>query len=209
MYPYSFFFILLFNQPGTSYYVIPATIVGAVLGLLITQRELSIMSGTGVIMLIGIVLNNAILLIDRTNQIRRQQFSVTEALIEAGRNRIRPVLMTTLTTAGGMLPLVLASGTTGNYQASMAIVIISGLLFASLITLLLIPAAYRLFTAAGTGLRKRTRKKKKLLYNHKAPSSTVEAKGGLYVIIYSPLSSSTVYCSGKESQILIFASSID
>ncbi|SDI42631.1 efflux RND transporter permease subunit [Alteribacillus bidgolensis] len=140
--------------------VIPMTFVGAVLGLLITQRELSIMSGMGVIMLIGIVLNNAILLIDRTNQLRRQEYSVREALIEAGRNRIRPILMTTLTTAGGMLPLALASGTAGNYQAPMATVIISGLLFASLITLLLIPAVYRLFTAAGTGFGKWSRKKK-------------------------------------------------
>ncbi|WP_158734700.1 efflux RND transporter permease subunit [Alteribacillus sp. YIM 98480] len=140
--------------------VIPMTFVGAVLGLLITQRELSIMSGMGVIMLIGIVLNNAILLIDRTNQLRRQEYSVTEALIEAGRNRIRPILMTTLTTAGGMLPLALASGTAGNYQAPMATVIISGLLFASLITLLLIPAVYRLFTAAGPGFGKRSKKNK-------------------------------------------------
>jgi len=131
--------------------VIPMTIVGAILGLFLTQRELSIMSGIGIVMLIGIVLNNAILLIDRTNQLRRKGYPVEEALIEAGKNRIRPIFMTTLTTAGGMFPLALASGSAGNYQAPMATVIISGLLFATFITLVLIPAVYRLFTSFGKG----------------------------------------------------------
>ncbi|MDL4841796.1 efflux RND transporter permease subunit [Aquibacillus rhizosphaerae] len=126
--------------------VIPMTIVGVILGLFLTQQELSAMTGMGVIMLIGIVLNNAILLIDRTNQLRNQGYLVDRALIIAGKDRIRPIFMTTLTTAGGMLPLALASGTTGNYQAPMATAIISGLLFATFITLLLIPAVYRLFT---------------------------------------------------------------
>ncbi|MBT2679690.1 efflux RND transporter permease subunit [Bacillus sp. ISL-35] len=126
--------------------VIPMTIVGVILGLFLTQRELSVMSGMGIIMLIGIVLNNAILLIDRTNQLRNEGYTVQEALVEAGKNRIRPILMTTLTTVGGMLPLALATGGSGNYQAPMATAIITGLSFATLITLLLIPAVYRIFT---------------------------------------------------------------
>ncbi|WP_231514821.1 efflux RND transporter permease subunit [Oceanobacillus salinisoli] len=144
--------------------VIPMTIVGVILGLFITQRELSVMSGMGIIMLIGIVLNNAILLIDRTNQLRREQASVNEAVIQAGKDRLRPIFMTTFTTAGGMLPLALATGTTGNYQAPMATAIISGLLFATIITLVLIPAVYRLFHALGNGLSRLfiKRKKKKI-----------------------------------------------
>ncbi|MGM0902257.1 MAG: efflux RND transporter permease subunit [Bacillota bacterium] len=126
--------------------VIPMTIVGVILGLFLTQRELSLMSGMGIVMLIGIVLNNAILLVDRTNQLRREGKGIETALVQAGKDRIRPIFMTTLTTAGGMLPLAFASGTSGNYQAPMATAIISGLLFATLITLLLIPAVYRLFT---------------------------------------------------------------
>jgi len=126
--------------------VIPMTIVGVILGLFLTQRELSLMSGMGIVMLIGIVLNNAILLVDRTNQLRREGENLDMALVQAGKDRIRPIFMTTLTTAGGMLPLALASGTSGNYQAPMATAIISGLLFATLITLFLIPAVYRLFT---------------------------------------------------------------
>nr|WP_090892916.1 efflux RND transporter permease subunit [Evansella caseinilytica] len=133
--------------------VIPMTIVGAILGLFLTQMELSLMSAMGIVMLIGIVLNNAILLIDRTNKLRKEGLSVQDALIEAGKNRIRPIFMTTLTTSGGMLPLAIASGTSGNYQAPMATVIISGLLFATFITLLLIPAVYRIFSSIGNGLR--------------------------------------------------------
>ncbi|GGM30334.1 multidrug ABC transporter [Paraliobacillus quinghaiensis] len=131
-------------QPLIVMSVIPMTIVGVIGGLFLTQRELSVLSGMGIVMLIGIVLNNAILFIDRTNQLRKDGYDVQGALINAGKDRIRPILMTTLTTAGGMLPLALAGGTSGNYQAPMATVIISGLLFATFITLLLIPAVYRL-----------------------------------------------------------------
>ena len=141
--------------------VIPMTIIGVILGLFITQRELNMMSGMGIVMLIGIVLNNAILLIDRTNQLRKEGYGVQDALVEAGKNRIRPIFMTTLTTVGGMMPLAMASGTSGNYQAPMAAVIISGLLFATLITLFLIPAVYRLNASFGVGLSKIGKPKRK------------------------------------------------
>lgn len=130
---------------------IPMAFVGVVVGLFATQRELSIMSGMGIILLIGIVLNNAILLIDRTNQLRRLGFTAIEAIVQAGKDRIRPIFMTTFTTVGGMLPLALATGTTGNYQAPMATAIIFGIMFATLITLVLIPAVYRTFNAIGNG----------------------------------------------------------
>lgn len=125
---------------------IPTMVIGVFIGLFVTQSELNILSGMGLIILIGIVLNNAILLIDRTKQLRLKGYQVAEALVEAGKNRIRPIFMTSLTTVFGMIPLALASGTSGNYQAPLAIVIIFGLLFSTLITLLLIPAIYRLFT---------------------------------------------------------------
>ena len=141
--------------------VIPVTIIGVIIGLFVTQRELNMMSGMGIVMLIGIVLNNAILLIDRTNQLRKEGLRTQEALIEAGNNRIRPIFMTTLTTVGGMLPLAMASGTSGNYQAPMATVIISGLLFATMITLVLIPAVYRLFASVGVGVSMFGKSKKK------------------------------------------------
>lgn len=137
-----------FGHPLIVMATIPVAVVGVIIGLFTTQMELNLMSGMGIIMLIGIVLNNAILLIDRTNQLRREGLSIEASLVEAGKNRIRPIFMTTLTTVGGMLPLALASGASGNYQAPLATAIISGLLFATCITLLLIPSIYRLFSTS-------------------------------------------------------------
>lgn len=153
--------------------VIPMTFVGVILGLFITQMELSLLAGMGIVMLIGIVLNNAILLIDRINKLRKEGYSVQEAIVEAGKNRIRPIFITTLTTSGGMLPLALASGTSGNYQSPMATVIISGLLFATVITLLLIPSVYRIFNAIGNGFTSigKRKKKKSLVRNGETKES--------------------------------------
>lgn len=150
-----------FGHPLLVMSVIPITIIGVILGLFITQMELNLMSGMGIIMLVGIVLNNAILLIDRTNQLRKEGFTIEESLIGAGNDRIRPIFMTTLTTVGGMLPLALETGASGNYQAPMATVIISGLSFATLITLLLIPAVYRLFSFSRIPETRRARNKLK------------------------------------------------
>lgn len=141
--------------------IIPMTLIGAILALLITQRELSVISALGVLMLIGIVLNNAILLIDRAKQLRKEGLTADEAVKEAGKNRLRPIFMTTLTTVGGMLPLALASGSGSAYQAPLATIIIGGLLFATLITLLLIPSVYMLFEDIGNGLRKLFKRKNK------------------------------------------------
>ncbi|MCM3616113.1 efflux RND transporter permease subunit [Sutcliffiella horikoshii] len=141
--------------------IIPMTFTGVILGLLLTQRELSIMSGMGVIMLIGIVLNNAILLIDRAKQLRDDDYGVGEAMVEAGMNRIRPIFMTTLTTVGGMLPLAISTGAASNYQAPLATVVIAGLLFSTLITLVLIPSVYMLFHDLGVGIRKVFKQSKK------------------------------------------------
>ncbi|WP_221568447.1 efflux RND transporter permease subunit [Alkalihalobacillus sp. TS-13] len=150
--------------------VIPMTVVGVILGLFITQSELSTMSGMGIIMLIGIVLNNAILLIDRTKQLRNAGYNAAEALVEAGKNRMRPIFMTTLTTAGAMMPLAFETGASGGYQAPLAIVVISGLLFATMITLVLIPAVYMLYSDIGRGFKRIFRRKKK----HKKKEESVE-----------------------------------
>ncbi|MCE7792895.1 efflux RND transporter permease subunit [Salipaludibacillus sp. CUR1] len=140
--------------------VIPMTAAGSVLALLITQRELSVLSALGILLLIGIVLNNAILLIDRIKQLRLAGMPVNEAVAEAGKNRIRPIFMTTLTTVGGMLPLAVAGGTASGYQAPLATVIIGGLLFATLITLGLIPSVYLMVEDLKRGIRKLFSKKK-------------------------------------------------
>ena len=94
-----------FIHPIIVMTIIPLTATGAFLGLFLTNSELSALSGMGLVFLVGIVLNNAILLIDRTNQLREEGFTASEALVEAGKNRLRPIFMTTLTTAAGMFPL--------------------------------------------------------------------------------------------------------
>ncbi|MED3739029.1 efflux RND transporter permease subunit [Virgibacillus pantothenticus] len=137
-----------FGQPLIVMSTIPVTIIGVILGMFMTQMELNIMSAMGLIMLVGIVLNNAILLIHRTNQLLIAGHSLHASIINAGQDRIRPIFMTTLTTVGGMIPLAMASGMSADYQAPVATVIISGLLFSTLITLVLIPAIYRLFSRA-------------------------------------------------------------
>ncbi|MFA9558516.1 efflux RND transporter permease subunit [Evansella sp. AB-rgal1] len=150
-----------FLHPFIVMSVIPLTATGALLGLLVTQSELSILSAMGMVFLIGIVLNNAILLIDRTKQLRTEGLDSKAALIEAGKNRLRPIFMTTLTTCGGMLPLAIATGSASNYQAPLAVVIISGLLFATGITLLLIPSIYLLFEDVKTGIKRLFKRSKK------------------------------------------------
>ncbi|GIP63115.1 acriflavin resistance protein [Virgibacillus pantothenticus] len=137
-----------FGQPLIVMSTIPVTIIGVILGMFMTQMELNIMSAMGLIMLVGIVLNNAILLIHRTNQLLIAGHSLHASIINASQDRIRPIFMTTLTTVGGMIPLAMASGMSADYQAPLATVIISGLLFSTLITLVLIPAIYRLFSRA-------------------------------------------------------------
>ncbi len=148
------------KHPIIILFIIPLTITGVLIGLFISQKELNIMSGIGVIMLVGIVLNNGILLIDRVRQLRNNGLDVNEALVNAGKERIRPIFMTTLTTVGGMLPLALATGTSSDYQSPLAVVIISGLLFSTFITLILIPAIYLLFEDIGNGLKRIFRRKK-------------------------------------------------
>lgn len=124
--------------------VIPFSFIGAIYGLATTQMELTALSGLGFLVLIGIVLNNAILFLDRTKQLRNQNHPIRQALIEAGKSRMKPIFMTTFTTLVGMLPLALDSGSASGYQAPLAIVIICGLLFSTMITLLMLPAVYLL-----------------------------------------------------------------
>ncbi|MFB9145079.1 efflux RND transporter permease subunit [Halomonas alkalicola] len=119
---------------------IPMSLIGVIFGLTITGSHFGIMTFLGVVSLAGIVINNAIVLIDRID-LERGKLSPQEAILEAGRRRLRPVLMSTLTTSGGLLPLWLGGGL---LWAPMAITIIFGLLAAALITLCVVPVLYSL-----------------------------------------------------------------
>ncbi len=132
-----------FLDPLIVMVAVPLAIVGVVPTLLLTGTSLNMQSLMGIIMLIGIVVNNAIVLVDYVNLMRREEhLGISDAVIQSGRRRLRPILMTTATTVLGMLPLAIGAGTGGEIQAALARSVIGGLLVSTLITLILIPVAY-------------------------------------------------------------------
>ena len=123
---------------------IPLALVGAVWALLVTNTELSVVVFLGLIMLAGIVVNNAIVLIDKINQLRMAGEDKIEAIVQAGQMRLRPILMTTLTTTLGMIPLALGLGEGSEIRSPMAITVIGGLLASTFLTLVVIPVMYQI-----------------------------------------------------------------
>ncbi|CAB3395508.1 efflux RND transporter permease subunit [Kyrpidia spormannii] len=142
-------------SPFIIMFSLPPTFVGAALGLAVTHRTLSVNALTGMIMLLGIVVNNAIVLVDYTNQLRKRGLERNEAILQAGPVRLRPILMTTATTVLAMLPLVIGYGEGAEAQAPMATVVAFGLTFSTLVTLVLVPVVYTLFDDFGHWLRRR------------------------------------------------------
>lgn len=124
---------------------VPMAVGGSVLGLYITQTHLSVVVFIGLIMLAGIVVNNAIVLVDRINQLRQQGIEKAQAIEQAAKSRLRPIIMTTMTTALGLAPMALGLGDGSEVRAPMAITVIFGLSLATLLTLVVIPALYSLF----------------------------------------------------------------
>lgn len=123
----------------------PQALVGAILGLVITNRPMDIVSNIGFLMLIGLVGKNAILLVDYTNTLRERGLSRHDALVEAGPTRLRPIMMTTLAMILSMLPVALALGRGADWRAPLGIVIIGGLALSTLLTLFVIPCSYTIF----------------------------------------------------------------
>jgi len=134
-----------FRDPLVVMLSVPVAAVGVVLTLFLTDTTLNLQSYIGCIMLGGIVVNNAILLVDQAGQLRAGGASVRDAIAEAGRRRLRPILMTTATTILGLLPLALGIGEGADAQAPLARAVVGGLAGSTLITLVLIPAVYSLF----------------------------------------------------------------
>ncbi len=133
-------------DPFVVMFSIPLATIGVVLTLIFTDTTFNIQSFIGCIMLAGIVVNNAIILVDYTNLLRRRDaFPLQEAILVGAKRRLRPILMTTFTTAVGLTPLALGLGEGGEVQAPMARVVIGGLLSSSLITLVIIPILYSVF----------------------------------------------------------------
>jgi hydrophobic/amphiphilic exporter-1 (mainly G- bacteria), HAE1 family len=130
-------------HPLVILFSVPFSVVGAVLALWATGTTVSIVVLIGAILLAGIVVNNAIILVDYTNKLRREGRSKLEALKAAGRVRLRPILMTTSTTVLGLLPMALGLGEGSELRAPMAITVVGGLITSTVLTLLLIPVVYR------------------------------------------------------------------
>ncbi|WP_102335472.1 efflux RND transporter permease subunit [Salimicrobium jeotgali] len=134
-----------FLFPFIIMFSLPATVVGVAVGLFITGLPLSMPAFVGIIMLAGIVVNNAIVLVDYINILRRRSYSRYDAILEAGPDRLRPILMTTVTTVLGMVPLALGIGQGAEAQQPLAVTIIFGLTVSSFFTLVLIPVVYTYF----------------------------------------------------------------
>ncbi|MFH0778940.1 MAG: efflux RND transporter permease subunit [Candidatus Eisenbacteria bacterium] len=131
-----------FLHPLVILFTLPLATVGVVFSLLITGTSVSVMVLIGVIILAGIVVNNAIVLIDFTNQLRQSGMSKLDAIVKAGQVRMRPILMTTITTVLGLMPMAVAGGEGAELRAPLAITVIGGLSFATMLTLFVIPALY-------------------------------------------------------------------
>lgn len=131
-----------FFSPFIIMFSVPVTAIGVLIGLFITLQPLGVGSLVGILILTGIVVNNGIVLIDYINLLKSRGVDTYEAILEAGPTRLRPILMTALTTILGLIPLTLGFGEGTEIQQPMAIVIVFGLSFATFITLVLIPAIY-------------------------------------------------------------------
>jgi hydrophobic/amphiphilic exporter-1 (mainly G- bacteria), HAE1 family len=145
------------RDPFIIMFSVPLGAIGVVLALKLTGTTFSLQAYIGVIMLAGIVVSNAILLVDYTNVLRRRDgLPIREAVELAGRTRLRPILMTTLTTILGLVPMSLAIGDGAELQAPLGRVVIGGLLASTLITLVFVPTLYTLFEEGWSGMFKRT-----------------------------------------------------
>jgi HAE1 family hydrophobic/amphiphilic exporter-1 len=131
-------------HPFVILFTIPLALVGAVLALLMTGSTVSVVVFIGLILLVGLVTKNAIILIDKVNQLRETGLAKRDALVEGARSRLRPIIMTTLCTLFGFLPLALAFGEGAEVRSPMAITVIGGLLVSTLLTLIVIPVVYDL-----------------------------------------------------------------
>lgn len=133
------------RSPFIVIFTIPLAFTGGMLALLICGQDVSVVSMMGFVMLMGVVVNNAIVLVDCINRFRLEGMDMESAVIEAGAVRMRPVLMTAITTILGLLPLAIGFGTGAEMMQPVAIVCIGGLLYATLTTLVVIPIMYKIF----------------------------------------------------------------
>jgi HAE1 family hydrophobic/amphiphilic exporter-1 len=138
-----------FIQPLVIMLALPLAVVGGLLALLALGKPLDMTAMIGLMLLMGIVVKNSILLVDKSNRLRREKgMGIDEAMLTAGPIRLRPILMTSLALILGMLPVALGLGSGGDFRQPMAVVVIGGLVTSTLLTLLVVPVAYSLVEGA-------------------------------------------------------------
>jgi HAE1 family hydrophobic/amphiphilic exporter-1 len=137
------------KMPFIIMFSIPFAFSGVAIILFLTNTTLSVISGIGAVMLIGIVVKNAIVLVDFINLMRERGNELYEAIAKSGRSRLRPVIMTSATTILGMLPLAMSKGSGSELWSPMGIAVIGGLVFSTLVTLVLVPVVYAIFARHG------------------------------------------------------------
>ena len=137
------------KMPFIIMFSIPFAFSGVAIALFLTNTTLSVISGIGAVLLIGIVVKNAIVLVDFINLMRERGIELYEAIAISGRSRLRPVLMTSLTTILGMLPLALSTGSGSELWSPMGVAVIGGLIFSTFVTLLIVPVVYAVFSKHG------------------------------------------------------------
>jgi HAE1 family hydrophobic/amphiphilic exporter-1 len=135
-----------FVYPLIIMFTVPLAMSGAIYGLFLRGMSISVIAVIGAIMLAGIVVNNGIVLVDRINQLRQGGRTLGDAVMLAGSERLRPILMTTATTVLGLLPMALGLGEGAELRAPLAVTVISGLLLATLLTLVVVPVVYTLLS---------------------------------------------------------------
>lgn len=131
-----------FILPFTIMLVLPLALCGAFIALFLTQHSLDLFSMIGCVMLLGVATKNSILLVDYTLQLKQSGLPERDAIIKAGRTRLRPILMTSFALIAGMLPVAIGLNEASKQRTSMGIAIIGGLISSTFLTLLIIPAAY-------------------------------------------------------------------
>ncbi len=137
------------TYPFVIMFSLPFAVVGVVIGLAVTGTPMNIMSLLGILMLIGIVVNNGIVLVDYTLLCRERGMNIYDAVVTAGKSRLRPILMTTLTTVLGMIPMAVGNGVGAEMWNSLGMSVAWGLSFSTLITLILIPTLFASFAVHG------------------------------------------------------------